>query len=162
MGDDKGDTLLVQASVKKRSQRRADTHKKALRKAFILSAVMRFNLTGEVKGAHIRTEKVITYKAYGWQNTYRCFETWYCLGKMRDWHPSRYRELRPSKTKPYGVKRGDIGCCPGHDKYPKAPYLITRRSSWRQRDRSRKKRARQEAKKEIQKELQDFFLKEQG
>jgi hypothetical protein len=24
--------------------------------------------------------------------------------------------------KPYGIKRKDAGCCPGHDKYPREAY----------------------------------------
>lgn len=46
--------------------------------------------------------------------------------------------------KPYGVKRKDAGCCPGHDKYPtecysQRPSTANRRNM----DRGRKKSARQ-------------------
>jgi len=49
----------------------------------------------------------------------------------------------------YGVKRKDIGCCPGHDKYPKEVYLMTSRVSRKRRLRHAKKSARMKAKIEI-------------
>lgn len=52
--------------------------------------------------------------------------------------------------KAYGVKRKDAGCCPGHDKYPKWPYNITDRKSFKRADQSRKSSARFIAKKGIQ------------
>ena len=49
----------------------------------------------------------------------------------------------------YGVRKKDIGCCPGHDKYPPQPYKNTSRSKFKRVTRARKKHARQEASKEI-------------
>ena len=45
--------------------------------------------------------------------------------------------------KAYGVKKKDHGCCPGHDKYPKDRYFITKTSARKRAQRSRKKSARQ-------------------
>lgn len=52
--------------------------------------------------------------------------------------------------KAYGVKRGDRGCCPGHDKYPADSYN-TRRSKREHTRLTREAhgRARAEAKAEI-------------
>ncbi len=44
--------------------------------------------------------------------------------------------------KPYGVKRKDQGCCPGHDKFPQEAYKMTSRKSRKARLRPAKKRAR--------------------
>lgn len=43
---------------------------------------------------------------------------------------------------PYGVRRRDAGCCPGHDKYPSEPYKVKQRRSFKREDRPRKKAAR--------------------
>lgn len=47
--------------------------------------------------------------------------------------------------KPYGVKRKDKGCCPGHDKFS-GGYKMERRERLKRRLRPAKKRARQEGK----------------
>lgn len=44
--------------------------------------------------------------------------------------------------KPYGVKRKDQGCCPGHDKFPKETYKTTSRKARKSRLRPAKKRER--------------------
>lgn len=44
--------------------------------------------------------------------------------------------------KPYGVKKKDQGCCPGHDKYPTEFYKITRRKSTKRRLKPAKARER--------------------
>ena len=55
--------------------------------------------------------------------------------------------------KPYGVKREDRGCCPGHDKYPPDRYNCTTANQRRRAQKSRKTSARQKARKQIMKEL---------
>jgi hypothetical protein len=50
--------------------------------------------------------------------------------------------------KPYGVKREDQGCCPGHDKFSSG-YKNESRKKLKSRLRPAKKRPRQAAKKEI-------------
>lgn len=49
----------------------------------------------------------------------------------------------------YGVRRGDQGCCPGHDKYPRDRYRITRTAARRRRQQPRKSSARQAGKRAI-------------
>lgn len=44
--------------------------------------------------------------------------------------------------KPYGVKRKDAGCCPGHDKFSSDRYNNDRGEKRRREQRPRKKRAR--------------------
>lgn len=66
--------------------------------------------------------------------------------------------------KPYGVRRQDRGCCPGHDKYPCSHYLYVtqqhRKTSFRRRDKHRKTAQRLRSKAEIRQlldeQLQDF------
>lgn len=55
--------------------------------------------------------------------------------------------------KAYGVKKGDAGCCPGHDKYPSDRYLCTSTEARRKRQKSRKTSARQNARMEIRNSL---------
>lgn len=50
--------------------------------------------------------------------------------------------------KPYGVKKDDQGCCPGHDKYDKDGYKISKRKGRKNRLRPAKKSERQKARKE--------------
>lgn len=51
--------------------------------------------------------------------------------------------------KPYGVKRKDAGCCPGHDKFPSESYSMTKRKSRKARLRPAKKRARHKIKEDV-------------
>lgn len=44
--------------------------------------------------------------------------------------------------KPYGVKRKDAGCCPGHDKFPQEKYKMTSAKARKARKRPAKKRER--------------------
>ena len=56
--------------------------------------------------------------------------------------------------KPFGVRRRDRGCCPGHDKYPPDRYGCTR--ARRRAQQPRKTSARQAGRKEIDRELRDL------
>ncbi len=53
--------------------------------------------------------------------------------------------------KAYGVKKRDAGCCPGHDKYPRDRYKITRTGGRKRNDKHRKSSARWDAKRTIAK-----------
>ena len=57
--------------------------------------------------------------------------------------------------KPYGVKRCERGCCPGHDKFDGA-YTNTPRKRIKARRRPAKKRPRQAAKKVLWED--DFII----
>lgn len=48
--------------------------------------------------------------------------------------------------KPYGVKKKDVGCCPGHDKYSNPGYKCESRKKLKARLRPAKKSARQKVK----------------
>lgn len=50
--------------------------------------------------------------------------------------------------KPYGVKKQDIGCCFGHDKYPTPKLVNSKPKNFKNHERARKKSARQSLKKE--------------
>ncbi len=55
--------------------------------------------------------------------------------------------------KPYGVKRKDRGCCPGHDKFPSETYRNRRSKKAQTRDtKTAHKRARAAIRAEIKKE----------
>jgi len=51
--------------------------------------------------------------------------------------------------KPYGIRKQDRGCCPGHDKYPAFDYRCTRIAGIRRRDKHAKTAARARARTEI-------------
>ena len=51
--------------------------------------------------------------------------------------------------KAYGVRTRDAGCCPGHDKYPRASYECTRSRARRARLRPAKKHARAAGRRDI-------------
>lgn len=56
--------------------------------------------------------------------------------------------------KPYGVDRGDQGCCPGHDKFPRETYKNRRSKHAQTRDtkvahRQERRRVRQRIDNEI-------------
>lgn len=52
--------------------------------------------------------------------------------------------------KPYGIRKADRGCCPGHDKYPWDDYRISARNAGvRRRDKHAKTAARARARAEI-------------
>lgn len=53
--------------------------------------------------------------------------------------------------KAYGVKKGDHGCCPGHDKYPRDRYNCTLTSTRNKAQKHRKTSARMRAEREMQK-----------
>lgn len=44
--------------------------------------------------------------------------------------------------KPYGIKKKDRGCCPGHDKYPKKSYKTTSRKARKKRNKPAKAKER--------------------
>ncbi|GEM_PF-1806611 len=56
--------------------------------------------------------------------------------------------------KPYGVRRQDRGCCPGHDKYPGIEYRCTRIAGIRRRDKHAKTAARARGRREIQRTIE--------
>ena len=52
---------------------------------------------------------------------------------------------------PYGIKKADSGCCPGHDKFPRETYgTRTSLKAKRKTDRCAHKRARKWAKNELE------------
>ena len=55
--------------------------------------------------------------------------------------------------KPYGVKKQDTGCCPGHDKYPSEHYRITSTANKKRSQKSRKTKERMKIKTKIKKFL---------
>lgn len=60
--------------------------------------------------------------------------------------------------KPYGVKRKDQGCCPGHDKFPYESYGSRVSMKLKRRtDQLAHRRARSWERQEIFKELNDIF-----
>jgi len=58
--------------------------------------------------------------------------------------------------KPYGVRRRDRGCCPGHDKYPGIEYRCTRIAGIRRRDKHAKTAERARKRNEIRQTLTEM------
>jgi hypothetical protein len=55
--------------------------------------------------------------------------------------------------KPYGVKKQDAGCCPGHDEYPNEHYRITSTKNKKRSQKPRKTRERMSIKRKLLKFL---------